>query len=92
MPVRATPRSVMQSTNAAASTRSAAMYEQQTVLKRLIHNIDLLLLLLCPAVSAVGLVYTEPPLAIWLLYSGGLGFAVALVMNHQKHQRARRQS
>ena len=65
------------------------MHDQQTLLKRLIHNIDLLLLLLCPAASAVGLVYTEGP---WLLYSGIIGFAVALVMNHRKHQRARRPS
>ncbi len=62
------------------------------MLKRLIHNIDLLLLLLCPAASAVGLVYTEPPLASVLFYSGIIGFAIALVMNHRKHKRARRPS
>ena len=68
------------------------MHDQQTLLKRLIHNIDLLLLLLCPAASAVGLVYTQGPLATLLFYSGIIGFAVALVMNHRKHQRARRPS
>ena len=65
------------------------MPDQQTLLKRLVQNIDLLLLLLCPAASAVGLVYTERPLSIVLLYSGIIGFAVALVMNHRKHQRAK---
>jgi hypothetical protein len=56
--------------------------------RRFVRNIDLLLLLLGPAVSAYGLAYS-PPFAGWLLYLGMIGFAAGLIMNHRKHKRAR---
>jgi hypothetical protein len=58
------------------------------LIQRLVQNIDLPLLLLSPAVSAVGLVYSEPPFSAVLLYAGILGFGIALVLNHRKHKHA----
>ena len=63
----------------------------QRLSRRFVQNIDLLLLLLGPAVAAYGLAYS-PPFAGWLLYLGMIVFAVGLVMNHRKHKRAKKPS
>ena len=60
----------------------------QRLSRRFVQNIDLLLLLLGPAVAAYGLAYS-PPFAGWLLYPGMIGFAAGLIMNHRKHKRAK---
>ena len=88
-PVRPDARPAVRASDAAASPRSILKPEDQRLIRRFVQNIDLPLLLLSPAVSAFGLVYSEPPLAIWLFYLGGVGFVAALIMNHRKHKRKR---